>query len=54
MSDTREDVALYKIEERLKRDRKIRPCDEYIPVNRMLDICSCGWGCSEHENWDDQ
>lgn len=42
--DTRDDMAISKIEGIIEQNRAAQPCDDYVRTSRVLPHCSnCGW-----------
>lgn len=47
--DTREELAIIKIEKRMRAQRDPSPCDDYQEVNNVIDPCGyCGWDEKDH------
>lgn len=47
--DDRTDLALYRIEKEIRRNRAPIPCDDYEPSSRLLTQClHCGWDEERH------
>lgn len=48
--DTKEDLALCRIEKEIAQRREYKPCDGFERVNRIIDLCDfCGWSQDSHK-----
>ncbi len=50
MSDTRDDAAIWAIENKIRRTRAPEACDSYEPAAREVLLCvACGWDEPRHK-----
>lgn len=53
MMDTLDDIAIYAIEESIRRSRSVWPCESYERSSRLIELCEyCGWNFEGHKERD--